>query len=119
MAKRRRPMPDTNPGLDASDRPKRPAPDPRWLLSPHVRRIVAHRYFSLTGEDPGCRLPGCGTGRAGRARRADGGGRLDVWADLIAEARAAGFAPFRVTRRTPTGEAFERWRADFLRRHAY
>jgi hypothetical protein len=119
MAKLRRPDP-APPGRDVSDRPTRPAPDPRWLLSPHARRIAAHRFYLLTGESPDGRFPGSvplGQGEHGEPTAED------VWTtyrgDLITESRSAGFEPHRLTHRTPTGAAFERWRAAFLRQHTY
>jgi hypothetical protein len=47
----------------------------------------------------------------------------DIWtthADaLIAEAAAAGFDPFAVTKRRPRGPAFEAWQRTFLALHTY
>jgi hypothetical protein len=39
--------------------------------------------------------------------------------ELIAEARAAGFEPHRLTGRRPRGLAFDRWQRQFLDRHRY
>src|SRR5687768_220744 len=38
---------------------------------------------------------------------------------LTTEAAAAGFAPFWLRRRLPTGPGFETWRRNFLAQHAY
>jgi hypothetical protein len=120
MAKRRRPIPDIDPGRDVSADERPAPPDPRWLLSPHAKRIAAHRFFLLTGEHPECRLPGWVTLAQGEHGEPTA---EDVWLkyrdDLIAEALTAGFKPHRMTGRRPTGEAFKQWRARFIALHTY
>ena len=121
MAKLRPQATPVPPGPVPPGEARRPAPDPRWVLSPQAARIAAHRYFLIAGQHADVRLPGWVA--LAQQGQHDEPTVEDVWAryrtDLIAEADAYGFQPYALTNKQPSGEGFERWSAAFLARHRY
>ncbi len=97
---------------------------PRKLRTPKARRdaplTAALRYLVTTGEQATARMAGW----VELAQHPDVDAAVQgAWAGhsdaLTAEAAAHGFKPYGLTRRTPTGSAFEQWRSRFLAEHAY
>ena len=81
----------------------------------------AVRFYLLTGRLPAGRIHGwvdlVEVGRFGQPTLED------IWHEhaesLIAQARSAGFEPFMLTERKPTGAAVRRWAARFVAEHRY
>jgi hypothetical protein len=78
-------------------------------------------FHLLTGEPAQCRIAGW---VAHAQQGLHGQPTLDeviaAHADaLVEEARSAGFEPAFLTKRCPTGAAFEAWKATFLATHRY
>jgi hypothetical protein len=78
-------------------------------------------FALLVGASPGVRLKGwVAMLRAGHFGEPTA---TDIWAQhgdaLTAEAEAHGFVPHYLSKRRPTGAAFEAWRAAFLTTHTY
>lgn len=80
----------------------------------------AMTFYVLTGQQAKARIKGW----AAVAMPADPAVAADAaWLQhreaLIAEAAEHGFEPFGLTKKRPTGDGFEQWRALFLAAHTY
>jgi hypothetical protein len=118
MAKLRPRTPPPAPG-PALPEPRPRRLDPRWMLSPHAGRIAAHIYYLMLGVHPSS-----GTRLHGWVAEAVEDPSLDnVWRlhreSLIAEAAAAGFTPWKLTQKRPTGAGVDRWAQNFVAQHRY
>lgn len=82
-----------------------------------TRLTPAQKYLLMTGHMAAARLPGW------VAMEIDPVNDDGVWTiyggALIAEAGAAGFEPFWLHKKAPSGAGFEQWRDAFLAKHRY
>ena len=121
MAKLRRPPPEATPRGASTDGRPRVRHDPRWILSPQAGRVAAHLYYCMVGEYPSVHLHGWVALLIGD--HGDGPTAATVWTQhgeaLIAEAEAAGFVPWMVTKKRPRGDAVRAWEQAFVEQHRY
>ena len=79
------------------------------------------QFLLLTGTKAAARLPGWVA--AAQAGTLDEPKPDHVWwahgESLIAEAARHNFQPFWQTRKRPTGDGYEQWKAQFLAAHVY
>jgi hypothetical protein len=93
----------------------------RNVARPTVALTPAMVFVLMTGEPPAVRLRGWVTlAQAGTLGEPS---VEDVWTQhreiVIAAAQAHDFGPYWLTKRTPTGPGYRRWRDAFLAEHRY
>jgi hypothetical protein len=95
--------------------------DPRWALLPTPKLTPFMQFLLLTGTQAAARLPGWVT--TAQAGTLDEPKPDHVWwahgESLTAEAARHGFQPFWLTKKRPTGDAFDAWEAQFIKTYRY